>query len=410
MHTPESLSLHFPDFVRISGEVLQGVVDIDVPLALEDKIEDVKVKVRGSILTKFLERETEWKGGEARAESHLKTQTLEVVRLDQTLWDQSNANGSGVLSCPFQFQLPPNLPPSFHYDHKNRTVAISYAIEVVGHRRGLLHSNRRVRKIFSVLPAGNAWEINSAATLKQGWQGPWKPLELTKEIRHGILFGEYSEATIQFLLPELNSLPTGVPIPFAFHVWTRTKPVHHKALEEKGDKLFPAPPTSPADVEFTLALKGHLSVHGQREHMEQDYEIKGSLGDEESVDAIRTIRDEPEWIPLPDHDDKGSWKRGVHFDGRFTITMPPSFAAATVEWNYFLRVKYDFPGPGNILELELPLQINSGFACPPLPMAPWEADTPYTYPLPEGPPPMMTLPAQVPAYWSGEHQNWSEDD
>lgn len=48
---PEALTLFFSDYVRVAGEVLQGRVDVNVPMALEDKIENVRVKLRGSIVT-----------------------------------------------------------------------------------------------------------------------------------------------------------------------------------------------------------------------------------------------------------------------------------------------------------------------------------------------------------------------
>jgi hypothetical protein len=92
--------------------------------------------------------------------------------------------------------LPPNLPPSFHYAHHQRTVVISYSIEVVGSRHGLFHANRRVRKIFSVVPAADPYELNANAALRQGWNGQWRPTVNSRELREGI-FGDYSEAKVE---------------------------------------------------------------------------------------------------------------------------------------------------------------------------------------------------------------------
>lgn len=47
----ERLALHFPDFFRIAGEVLQGQVDVNVPTAKKDNIKNVRVKLRGAIVT-----------------------------------------------------------------------------------------------------------------------------------------------------------------------------------------------------------------------------------------------------------------------------------------------------------------------------------------------------------------------
>ena len=47
----ETLTLHFPDIVRVAGETVQGYVDINVPMAKQDKVENVRVKLRGAIVT-----------------------------------------------------------------------------------------------------------------------------------------------------------------------------------------------------------------------------------------------------------------------------------------------------------------------------------------------------------------------
>ncbi|KAJ6622101.1 hypothetical protein B0H10DRAFT_2344521 [Mycena sp. CBHHK59/15] len=399
----ESITLHFPDFVRIAGETLQGHVDVNVPKAMDDKIENVRIKLRGSIVTKITEREhADPNGGEN--ETHYQTQTVEVLRLDQTIWDQFNTpQGAQMLACPFRLQLPQNLPPSFHASHFNRTVAISYSIEVVGSRHGLFHSNRRIRKMFSVVPAATAWELNANASLRQGWGGPWKPIATNREIRHGI-FGDHSQAKIELVLPDLPSFPMVTGIPFTFHILTKTKPVHRSDLEGKHGKLFPAPPTSPADVELVLHRMGRMRVHHKSEEMEDKFEIKGSLGDKASIAAVRTTIDEPQWTESPEHKDKGIWQRAVHFDGMLSIPFAPTFKAETVEWQYMLSFKVDFPGIGNHLELEFPVHINSGSACPPLPPAGYQSND--AYPLPSGPPPMINLP---PAYWNGDDHEWDEE-
>ncbi|KAJ7270104.1 hypothetical protein B0H12DRAFT_1009112 [Mycena haematopus] len=373
----ETLTLHFPDVVRVAGETLQGTVDVNIPMAMEDKVENVRIKLRGSIVTYA-----------RKTRRTIKPRwSMSLLRIDQQIWDHFNSQqGAQVLSCPFSIQLPPNLPPSFHYSHSARTVAVSYSIEVVGSRHGLFHANRRVRKIFSVVPAANGYELNATAALRQGWNGPWKPYVNSRELRHGIL-GDYSEAKMELTLPDLPSFPMFVGIPFSFHVMTRTKPVHHDDLDHKGQKLFPAPPESPADIELVLRLQGHMRAHGAKEELDQKFNLKGSLGDKASLANVRITTDQPVWTPLSDHKDKGTWTRGVRFDGLMSIPFTPTSSTATAEWHYMLRYDIDFPGLGNHLTLELPIHIHSGCA-------------------PSGPPPMLTLPAE---YWSGKDHDWDED-
>ncbi|KAF7297989.1 Arrestin-N domain-containing protein [Mycena chlorophos] len=398
MGHPDAITLHFPEFVRVAGEVLQGHIDLDLGAAGEDKIDEVHIKLRGSIVTRITEYEN--KPGEG-TQTHYKTETL--VRVDQVLWDQKNAppNLPQVIQCPFQLPLPTGLPPSFHFSHHNRAVTISYAIEVVGHRHGILHANRRVRKVFPVVPPG---DLAATAALSQGWRGPWRPYRVQDKIRHGI-FGDHSEATMEFVVPELPTFPMGVGFPFALHIWTKTKPVHQEDLESKHGKLFPAPPESASEVEVKLKRRGRLHVYFQSEDIDENIQLRGSLGDSAALANIRTTFDQPTFTPLPDGHNKGVWNRGVHFEGFLTLPEAPTYSTKTVEWHYILEVKMDFPGLGNILKFEVPIHINSGVACPPLPQAPYQYNVPYTYPLPGGPPPMMNLP---PSYWSGEHHNWDE--
>ncbi|KAJ7099484.1 hypothetical protein B0H15DRAFT_944899 [Mycena belliarum] len=404
----EAIALHFFDCVRVAGETLQGHVDVNIPIAMQDKMECVRVKLRGSIVTKVTEthHNAVQHSDVIHNKSHHQVQTIQILRIDQTVWDQSrNAQGAQVVSCPFQIQLPPVLPPSFIYERMlDRTAVISYSLEVEGVRHGLLHVNRRIRRIFSVVPPATPWEFNASAALHRGWTGPWKPFATNKEIRHGVLFGEHAQAKIEVVLPDLPSFPMVTGIPFSFHVLTTTKQVHHKDLEDKRDKLFPAPPTSPADVELRLHRRGRMSAHFTRHPIDDRFDLAGSLGDQAAINQVRMRIDEPEWIHTPDQkEDKGNWKRAVHFDGLMSIPFVPDYTTETVEWHYFLRFKVDFPGIGNDLELDIPVHINSGAAIPPLPQ--YNTNVPYQYPTPAGPPPMMTLP---PAYWSGEHHFWDE--
>ncbi|KAJ7150657.1 hypothetical protein C8R46DRAFT_1198230 [Mycena filopes] len=389
----DAFTLHFPDHVRVSGEILQGHVEVNVPMLLSDKVENVRIQVRGSIATKVKVLEYHPASGNRQAgyQSVDKTHTENVLEVNLQIWDHfTTTQGAGTLTCPFQIPLPPRLPPSFQYSTMGGSVAISYSIAVVGERHGIFHANRQVARVFSVVPQASEEELNTVGALTRGWNGPWRTLVNTKSIRHGIIFGEYSEAKVELVLPALDSLPVFTPIPFTFHVLTRTKPVHHSDLShklEKHEKLFPAPPASPAEVQFRLYLHGGIRAAGASEKIDAHYDLKGSLGDDEeaAVGAVRTVTDEPEWVPgEPGHKDKGVWKRGVHFEGRFTLPFAPTYHGSSVEWHHSLRFKVDFPGIGNDLELEVPVVLHS-CAARPAPQGP--AYQPNTVP-----PPMLNMP------------------
>jgi hypothetical protein len=51
-NTPhEAITLHFQNVVRVAGETIAGRVDLNVALAQEHRIEQLRIKFRGSITT-----------------------------------------------------------------------------------------------------------------------------------------------------------------------------------------------------------------------------------------------------------------------------------------------------------------------------------------------------------------------
>ncbi|KAJ7763089.1 hypothetical protein B0H14DRAFT_2300771, partial [Mycena olivaceomarginata] len=96
------ISLHLQNRARIAGEFLQGHVELNVSLALKDGIQAVRVKLRGSTYI-----------SNGKSESSTERRRIEVLRADATLWTDGGPQ-TGILSLPFQFSLPVDLPPSFH--------------------------------------------------------------------------------------------------------------------------------------------------------------------------------------------------------------------------------------------------------------------------------------------------------
>jgi hypothetical protein len=48
---PQPITLNFQNVVRVAGETIEGHVDLNVALAQEDHIEQLRIKLRGSITT-----------------------------------------------------------------------------------------------------------------------------------------------------------------------------------------------------------------------------------------------------------------------------------------------------------------------------------------------------------------------
>jgi hypothetical protein len=84
---------------------------------------------------------------------------------------------------------------------------ISYGIEVLAHRPGILKRNRQVGQHFPVLHVATKEQVEDTQRLKQGWGGSWTTLEETKMIRRGII-GKYATVYAQVCICISNvSLP-----------------------------------------------------------------------------------------------------------------------------------------------------------------------------------------------------------
>ncbi|KAJ7287055.1 hypothetical protein C8J57DRAFT_1707454 [Mycena rebaudengoi] len=376
---------------------------------------DIPVNFRGSIHTTITESGSNLTG----SSDTTYRQTVSLFRVDKPLWDSGTAlpaSGSHVLAFPFEFQLPQDLPPSFHCHVLDRTAAISYSLEIVGDRPGLFHRNRRVRRLISVVPAASNQQWLAKESLRQGFRGAWKLAGIDKKMRKGI-WSNYSYApepvALQLLMPDLPSFPIATDIPFSFHVIMHTKPMRRseRPVDKHGAPLFPAPPALSSEVKLALLRKTNIRAKSYHGFGNEVFKLKESLGDATCVGAVRAVTDAAEWLPDPNpKDDKnhGVWKRAVHFESAVALHFAPTFTGETVDWEYKLRFEVLFPGIGNNIKLEVPIRLDPGSACPPPPIgAAGSSRITYADILPAGPPPPMEdLP---PSYWAGVHNDWNDE-
>ncbi|KAJ6590001.1 hypothetical protein DFH09DRAFT_1074485 [Mycena vulgaris] len=406
--TSQPITLHFQNVVRVAGETIEGHVDLNVALAQEDHVEQLRIKLRGAITTRITTQ-----NGQTRI-TH--TDTVPLLHSTLSLWTQGASfpePGSHVLACPFRFQLPGNLPPSFHCSANSRSGTVSYSLEVVGDRPGLFRANRRIRRLISVVPAASQPQLLAKESLTQGWMGQWKDIKHAEKIRTGI-WGDYSHVHATLSLPDLPSFPIATPIPFSFHIVTETKAVRRseRPEEKPGKPLFPAPPTRSDEVSQELRRETEIRVRGRTRHVEDTFSLQGirSLRDIERVTqarAVEAVVDEPEWIPRDEEKDRGVWKRTVHFNSTLTFPFAPTFSTETLDWMYVLQFVVPFPGLGNNLKVRLPIHLGAGSPCPPPPIGvPGSSTISYADVPPAGPPPMQDLP---PSYWAGDDHDWDDE-
>ncbi|KAJ6589978.1 hypothetical protein DFH09DRAFT_220110 [Mycena vulgaris] len=406
--TDGPVTLHFQDITRVAGETIHGRVDLNVALAQEDNLEHLRIKFRGTIHTKI----TTTNGNQ----TYDHYQTIILIHTKLVLWDQGTAfpePGSHTLSCPFQFTLPENLPSSFHCWGWHRHATIGYSLEVVGERSGFYRINRRIRRLISIVPAASQGQLLAKESLRQGWNGPWTDRIHEEKLRQGI-WGDYSRARVKVTIPDMSSFPIATAIPFSFHIETETKPmrISDGPVDKHGKPLFPALPALSSDVKLSLHRRAEIRVRERTRYVEDVFDLKGSLGDVTWVAAVQQIIDEPEWIPAPgtkDEKGRGIWRRAVHFETEVAIPYAPTCSTETLDWQYDLRFVVPFPGIGNDLQLDVPIHLDPGSACPPpLVGVPGSSNITYADVLPAGPPPpMLDLP---PSYWAGEHHAWDSDE
>ncbi|KAJ7820625.1 hypothetical protein B0H13DRAFT_2377749 [Mycena leptocephala] len=391
------IKLRFEDRVRVAGEIVAGHVDLNIVLANELHIQRLWIKLRGAIKTQIT-------GSGEKPE----VDSVPLIREKQTLWTPGSAfpkTGSQVLSCPFQFQLPENLHPSFHCSSESTSLhagAISYSLEVIAERHGRLHANHQIRRLISVVPAATPEQLLTRESLRKGWTGQWRDIIQEKKIRQGI-WGDYSHARAILSIPHLPSYPIGTPIPFRLQILTETKLVHRSDRPDKNGKpLFPAPPTQPSQLKQVLRRVTEIIVRDKTRRQTDTFDLPLTRGldDVEIQKAkllceVQPIVDEPQWIPLDK--DRGIWKRSVTFTPTLLFPFSPSLSTQTLDWQYELRFVVPFPGTGNDLKIWTPIELCASSASPVSPGATGSASLPPT---------SIHL---SPSYWSGKDHDWGDN-
>jgi hypothetical protein len=144
-------------------------------------------------------------------------------------------------------------------------------------------------------------------------------------------------SSFQLTIPDLSAYPIATLIPFSFHVETETKSMHASdaPVDKHGKPFFPAPPALSSDVRLALHRRVEIRSKGYCRHIENEFELKGSLGDVTRVAAIRQFIDEPEWIPSAGLEDKkghGIWRRAIHFESAVAIPYAPTSSTEILDW------------------------------------------------------------------------------
>ncbi|KAF7296023.1 Arrestin-N domain-containing protein [Mycena kentingensis (nom. inval.)] len=411
--TDGPLKLHFQNITRIAGETLTGRVDIDFQQVQQDNLEEVRIKFVGVVNTKI-----SIKRGNTTTDYR---SSIQLFHVKFPLWTQGTVYpdaGQHTLSIPFQWTLPVNLPPSFHCEAYHRNGTVAYSLEVVGQRAGMFRFNRRIRRVLQIVPAALPHQLAIKESLMQGWTGQWKSYSKEDKLRRGI-WGDYAHARARLTLPDVPSFPIGATIPFSLYIETDTKPMDRKdapeaPVDKHGKPLFPAPPQDSSLVSLKIHRWSQVRAKNYTRTVDDNFTLTGGLGEarKESIAAVGHTLTPAVWIPAGLDEKgggKGVWRRSLRLDSKMTLVFAPTFQTEIIQCAYQIKISIDFPGIGNDLKLEIPIQLDPGTACPPPPIgAAGGSGATYADVPPPGPPPQfMDLP---PSYFAGNHHSWDADE
>ncbi|KAH6919308.1 hypothetical protein BKA70DRAFT_1394636 [Coprinopsis sp. MPI-PUGE-AT-0042] len=387
-----AIRLLFDARTYVAGERISGVVELDFRMALEDKIEQVRVKLRGSastsserVLSPVLSDKSSASGGQ---QTITYRSSLPLAHGDTILWNQAEGNyppaGTHIIQLPFEFQIPTDSPSSFHAIRYPQEATISYGIEVVADRHGLFRFKRRIGYVFPVLSRASREEVENAFQLRQGWPGEWRGFEHSEQIRKH-LWGDRSSVQAQLQLPAVGSFPVGIPIAISLVVTTITKTM---SKSDTPEDAFSASPDKPLSLRPRKVPDGSQGQPGLiNDHLPSRWLVLASR---------RPALVMYKW-PIQSRcgfqkkERRGNGSGQVTFDTIMVLKCPPTIDLGIIQCSYVLKIEIPFPGMGNNLEFQTPINVNSGFG-------------PFD---PNGPAPQaLDLP---PSYFTGEHHDWDGD-
>ncbi|GJE84028.1 arrestin-N domain-containing protein [Phanerochaete sordida] len=357
-------SLDFDRRQRLAGERIDGHVELDVLGLTKAKVEDVRLELKGALYVvpaRTNSTTSPTVGDTARPVQSVNTKvkpTVDLLSEGMTVWHQGLGQPD-VLRVPFSFVLPRDLPPSCEVVCSHWAGSVVYALLITARRSGM-HKNEVLEEHIAVVP-GSRKGAALHATLSAGpWEGEWKTVRAEKDIRRG-LWGEYSHVAAALTLPAVSVFPTDTDIPFALRITTTSRAMDE--ADAHAAHVFPAPPSRFPDLDFRL----ERSARCAKERAALSCDLL------DRFDCFRpgnsTVAERKEWRPLsqsgPEDAGKGRWRQEATFTSAFRLECAPSFHLEEMELAYGLHLKIAFPGIGNNIVLEYPIEVVAPRALPP---------------------------------------------
>ncbi|KAH9902881.1 hypothetical protein C8Q73DRAFT_634724 [Cubamyces lactineus] len=299
----------------------------------------------------------------AQVES-FKIGTNEFLRTSSTLWVRGRSappEGDHILRIPFSMHIPADSPPSFGFESYMNVAYVRYAVEVIGMRTGTFAVDRTIKVPILVVtpdPLGHALRTE----LKLGWPGDWGRVKAESRIRK-MPWGDYSTAKMELLVPHLDTFPLFTEVPYSIIITTISAPTKRKGAAQPAKDVFPPVPRSASEIDFEL-----------RRHVDLQTPYFPSNPEEYVTDIISKAHapvppvdveiTDYVWLPEEGKEDRGCWMQEATFHSSLILRYTPTFLTEEIKIKYTLHLKVEFPGMGNVLRIEFPINIGSGIESP----------------------------------------------
>ncbi|KAH9945341.1 uncharacterized protein BXZ73DRAFT_96330 [Epithele typhae] len=346
-------SVKLPNTIWVFGQPIRGELTIDYRRALEENLERVVLELRGTIYT---ESSTTPDGDGA-----YETSSTDVLHKSATLWRRTDA---AAVRLPFEFALPADLPPAFAFACAHLHAArVRYALVATGFRAGLFARDRTVTLPLAAIPA-DALGAGLRARLKAGWpDAAWGRLKAEREVRRHP-WSAPGTLRVELLVPHIDTFPLFTPVPYTVVVRTLSARVRLKGDDCEGAEPFPPPIRDAAPLAFALRravdMRTPLGPSAPEEHVADVLPVPGAGA------GVEVEVGERVWVPEPGgrREGRGRWAQAATFRSRMFLRCSPSFVTEEVKVKYVLCLKCEFPGAGNCVRIELPINVGSGAVRP----------------------------------------------
>ncbi|KAI0087769.1 hypothetical protein BDY19DRAFT_953089 [Irpex rosettiformis] len=318
----KALSVHLTKPAFYPGEALEGEVHLQFPAILDDKFKEIHIKLYGSInvtITQKTDKFTNTKTGHS----------AELAKDKKLIWTRGSypPPDSHTLKIPFQFALPEPLLPTCKHRTKDNTNKqeivgeVAYHLEIIG-ARGALHSARRERTTFKVLPP-SARGTQLQDKLTPTWTGDWRTVSRYVNIPVGN--GRTSHVQMHFVLPAIEAIPSSVYIPFTLSITSCSPRIR---WGDTSEFEFIEPPMKPLDVDFRLERVLRIQPQGLRTPVATATNTilrLGGMGPGQVVQnggPVAVETSERIWMPELYDPNQGSWMQETKFSSRFRLVCP----------------------------------------------------------------------------------------